>query len=339
MTGIPDISLDNQTLELIREFNIGGIILFSRNIESPIQIAKLCGDIQDAALKAHGHRIFISIDQEGGRVARLKAPFTEFPGNAAITIEKDPEARAREFASITAEEMNLVGINMNLAPVVDVQRGELEKHLLGRAFSEDPAIVSLLGGTVIKTLQENGVMAVAKHFPGLGRATIDPHLNLPRIDIDIKELEEYNLPPFYAAIEEEVSAIMTSHAVYDALDRDNPATLSYKILTEILRDRMSFNGLIITDDLEMGAIINEWSVAEGALYAFRAGADILLICEHQDETRNGIELLRSMVLRDEISRTRLNQSIERINKARKRFLKGKKKICFADVNRYFDRVA
>jgi beta-N-acetylhexosaminidase len=192
---------------------------------------------------------------------------------------------------------------------------------------------------VIKTLQENGIMAVAKHFPGLGRATIDPHLNLPRIDTNIEELEEFNLPPFYAAIEKGVSAIMTSHAVYDALDRDNPATLSYKILTEILRDRMGYNGLIITDDLEMGAIVNEWSVAEGAVNAFRAGADILLICESQDETMNGIELLRSMVLRNEISSTRLSQSIERINKARKIFLKGKRKISFADVNRYFDLVA
>ena len=190
MTGIPDISLDNQTLELIREFNLGGIILFSRNIENPIQIAKLCQAVQDEALKAHGHRIFISIDQEGGRVARLKTPFTEFPGNSVIGIEDDPETRAREFGRITAEEMKLVGINMNLAPVVDVQRGELEKHLLGRAFSENPAIVSLLGGTVIKFLQDNGVMAVAKHFPGLGRATIDPHLNLPRIDTDIEELED-----------------------------------------------------------------------------------------------------------------------------------------------------
>ncbi|MFC1862410.1 beta-N-acetylhexosaminidase [Thermodesulfobacteriota bacterium] len=335
MAGIPDTSLDKQTLQLIRDYNLGGIILFSRNIDNPIQIAELCRDIQDAALKIHGHRIFISTDQEGGRVARLRTPFTEFPGNAAIGVDGDSETSAEEFGHITAEEMKLVGLNMNLAPVLDVQRGELEKHLTGRAFGEDPAIVSLLGRAVIRALQENGVMAVAKHFPGLGRATIDPHLNLPRIDIDNQELEEINLPPFHAAIEEGVSAVMTSHAVYDALDRDNPATLSYKILTELLREKMGFKGLVITDDLEMGAITKEWSVAEGAVNAFMAGADILLVCESQDELMNSIERMRGMVLRNEISNKRLNQSIERIKTVRNRFLKGKRKVSIAKVNDYF----
>lgn len=335
MAGMPDTFLDENTLGLIRDYNIGGLILFSRNIEGPIQLAGLCKDIQAAAVRYNGHQIFLAIDQEGGRVARLKKPFTEFPGNSAIGKDKKPVARAREIGRVMAREMKMVGLNMNLAPVVDVQRGELERHLMGRAFGEDPLEVSLLGRTVIGSLQGNGIMAVAKHFPGLGRTTMDPHFNLPNIDIDIAELEEINLPPFKAAVDEDVSAIMTSHAIYKVLDPKNPATLSYRIITELLRDEIGFRGLIITDDLEMGAIKSRWSVPEGAAEAFKAGADILLICENQDEVMNSIGLLRNMVLKGQISGSRLNQSHDRIRAVRNRFLKRRRKISMARVNEYF----
>jgi beta-N-acetylhexosaminidase len=291
MIGIPGPHLDEETEALLRDFNIGGIILFARNIQEPVQVARLCRDLQKKAMEVHGTPLFLAVDQEGGRVARLREPFRVFPGNAAIGAADASVERAREFGLVTAREMKLVGLNMNLAPVVDVRRGEIEKHLEGRSFGEDPAKVALLGKTVVKALQESGVMAVAKHFPGLGRASLDPHHHLPRIDADKKEIQEINLPPFRAAVDAEVCGIMTSHALYPALDPEWPATLSPSVLTGLLRDEMHFGGLVMTDDLEMGAIAGRWSVAEGSAMALQAGADILLICEHQRNVREAFELI------------------------------------------------
>ena len=166
MVGIPGPHLDEGTENLIRDYNLGGVILFTRNIEGPVQLARLCRDLQDTVKKYQGPPLFLAVDQEGGRVARLREPFTIFPGNAAI------------------------GLNMDLAPVVDVQRGKPEKQMEGRIFGEGPEMAALLGRTVVRSLQENGVMAVAKHFPGLGGTRLDPHVHLPRIDMEIDEMEE-----------------------------------------------------------------------------------------------------------------------------------------------------
>ena len=335
MAGMPGPQLDAGTEALIRKHNVGGIILFSRNIQDPLQLADLCRQLQDMALKYHERPLFLAVDQEGGRVARLKTPFTLFEGNSAIGRSDRSVEKALEFGEITAREMNLVGLNMNLAPVVDVQRGEVEKHLAGRSFGEDPDQVALLGRTVIATLQGNGIMAVAKHFPGLGRTSVDPHFQLPRIDIDLTEMEEINLPPFRAAIQEGVSAIMTSHAIYPAIDPGNPATLSPSILINLLREKMGFEGLIVTDDLEMGAIAKHQGVAEGALQAFQAGADILLVCREQDKVLESIDLLRNKVLQDEIRMDRLDQSLKRIEKTKSRFLKPVLDVSVASVREYF----
>jgi len=335
MAGMPGPHMDDGTVALIRDYNIGGIILFSRNIQDPLQLANLCGQLQDMAVKNHGRPLLLAVDQEGGRVARLREPFTVFEGNSAIGRSDRPVEKALEFGEITAREMKLVGLNMNLAPVLDVQRGEVEKHLAGRSFGEEPDQVALLGRTVIAALQENGIMAVAKHFPGLGRTSVDPHFQLPRIDIDFDEMDAINLPPFRAAIDEGVSAIMTSHAIYPAIDPENPATLSPGILRNLLRQKMDFEGLLMTDDLEMGAIAKHQSVAEGACQAFQAGADILLICKDQEKVLESINLLRRKLLQDEIKMERLDQSLGRIEKAKSRFLRPVHEIAAAKVREYF----
>jgi beta-N-acetylhexosaminidase len=335
MVGMPGPHLDKETDILIRERHLGGIILFSRNIEDPLQLAALCRDLQAAALKRQGFPLFLAVDQEGGRVARLKEPFRGFPGNAAIGMDEEPVKRAIEFATVTSKEMKVVGLNMNFAPVVDVQRGEIEKHLAGRSFGEDPEVVAFLGRTVVKHLQKNGIMAVAKHFPGLGRADVDPHFHLPKINIDLEEMERINFPPFAAVIEEGVCGMMTSHAIYPVLDPERPATLSPVVLTEVLRERMGFRGLTITDDLEMGAIAGDWSVADGALKSFQAGADILLVCKDQSHVRESLDLMRQALSEGTISTERLAQSLERIRKMKARFLGHREEISLASVREYF----
>jgi beta-N-acetylhexosaminidase len=339
MVGMPGPHLDKETDILIRERHLGGIILFSRNIEDPLQLAALCRDLQAAALKRQDFPLFLAVDQEGGRVARLKEPFRSFPGNAAIGMDEEPVKRAIEFATVTSKEMKVVGLNMNFAPVVDVQRGEIEKHLAGRSFGEDPEVVAFLGRTVVKHLQKNGIMAVAKHFPGLGRAEVDPHFHLPKINIDLEEMKRINFPPFAAAIEEGVCGIMTSHAIYPVLDPERPATLSPMVLTEVLRESMGFRGLTITDDLEMGAIATDWSVADGALKSFQAGADILLICKDQIHARESLDLMRQALSEGTISTKRVAQSLERIRKMKARFLGHQEEISLASVKAYFRRSA
>jgi len=335
MAGMLGTSLDEKTVSLIREFNVGGIIFFSRNIEDPVQLARLCRDLQKEALNSWGVPLMLAVDQEGGRVARLREPFTVFPGNAAIAEADEPTKRAEEFGVVTAREMRLVGLNMNLAPVVDVQRGELEKHLQGRTFGDGPERVALLGRTVIRSLQENGVMAVAKHFPGLGQAGVDPHVHLPRIQATKAEIEKVNLIPFRAAIDQGVAGIMSSHAVYPALDPESPATLSREVLTRLLRQTMDFRGLIITDDLEMGAIAGQRPVADASLLAFQAGADILLICKGQEHVAQSCRLLRERLSRGHIPEERLIESLKRIESAKARFLGKKDKISLARVREYF----
>jgi beta-N-acetylhexosaminidase len=336
MVGMPGPRMDEDTRDLIREYNVGGVALFSRNIEGPMQLANLCQDLQDTAMEFHGLPLILAIDQEGGRVARLKDPFTQFPGNTAMGQDIKPLEKAMEFGRVTAKELKLVGLNMDFAPVLDVQRGELEKHLEGRTFGEDVKMVSRLGKTVVRSLQEHGILAVAKHFPGLGRSSVDPHFELPRIELDMKEMEEVNLPPFQAAINEHVSGIMTSHAIYPALDPERPATLSPVILIQLLRERMGFEGLIITDDLEMGAIAKHWGIAEGAAAAFEAGADILLICEDQGRVLEGIELLRRRLLQGEILSRRLDLSNERLMKVRSDLLDRREWVLTANIKEYFN---
>ena len=336
MIGIPGYELDKNTENLIRDFNIGGIILFKRNVKDPLQLTMLCKDIQAAAVKYHGTPMFISVDQEGGSVARLREPFTVFPGNGAIGASDNPEKMAEEFASVTAKELSMVGINMDLAPVMDVKRGEPDKHLKNRIFGEDPEKVGELGGLVIETFQKNGMMAVAKHFPGLGLADFDPHVGNVTIRFENAKTEKDQLLPFKKALECNVSGIMCSHALYPDIDPDYPGTLSRKILTGILRDKLGYNGLILTDDLEMGAISNSVGVAGGAAASFVAGADILLVCENQDNVMAAINLIRKKILMNEIGMDRLMESLGRIKDAKSCFLDSDNKISAANVKEYFN---
>ena len=335
MAGMPGPDLDRGTEALIAENGLGGIILFARNIKDPIQVATLCRDLQKTAMRHQGIPLFIAVDQEGGRVARLREPFTVFPGNTAIGNDPDPWARAMEFAETTAKEMRLAGLNMDMAPVLDVPRGDPERHLTGRTFGNDPEMVSRLGRLVVKTLQDGGIISVAKHFPGLGMAELDPHKEMLSIRAEKTEIEQIDLFPFQGAIEEGVMGIMTSHAVYPSLDSGNPGTLSAEILRGLLRERLRFEGIIITDDLEMGAIQKGRGGKEGVLSAFEAGADILLICEDQDLVLESMSALASKVRTEEWAGRRVRESAGRILHLKKRFLLPFEEISLAAVREYF----
>ena len=206
-------------------------------------------------------------------MARLKAPFTEFPGTPPLTSK----AEAENFGRITAGELSDVGINMNMAPVMDVTDPDIDSIMAKRAFSDDPDIVATIGTAVITALQKRQVMAVAKHFPGIGRTTLDSHLDLPVLDADAETLQA-DLKPFAAAAAKQVAGMMLSHIRYSALDPDLPASLSVKIARELLRNRLGYDGLVLTDDLDMGAIRNYFDIDTAVDYILAADIDLILIC-------------------------------------------------------------
>lgn len=313
MVGLPGTEIDDSTIQLIRDLGIGHFILFRRNVESPGQLKKLCRQLVEAC---HAHGLgapLISIDQEGGTVARLPVPFTQFIDARELAGAADPEGALDEFAEVCGRELAEMGINMNLAPVLDVCRAGEDFFMEKRSLGADPAVVARLGCRVIRGLQDQGIAACAKHFPGLGAAKIDPHLHLPKVASPLSEMRSVDLLPFQEAISCGVASIMTSHTIYEDLDRTTPATLSKRILTDLLRTEMGFRGVIVTDDLEMGAIENEGPVARAALDAFLAGADLLLICHDHDKVRGAYRTVRNGV-RDKIVRQEyLEQAASRVS--------------------------
>ncbi len=333
--GIASTEPDKDALALIREYRVGGIILFSRNIENPLQLASLCRRLQEESIAATGNPLFLAVDQEGGPVARLREPFTRQPGASEIGGSPDPMERAASFASVTAAEMKLVGLNMNMAPVMDVPSGEPERHLFGRTYSTNPEKVAAIGLKVIEGLQRRNILSVAKHFPGLGKANLDPHHLLPIIDSPALEMEQRDLVPFIRAIKAGVAGIMTSHAVYSALDPGTPATLSGSIITGLLREKLRFGGLVITDDLEMGAVAGGPGVAKSAVKAFEAGADILLVCKDFDCIVQSIDAVKSAVIRGSIPPSRLRQSTQRIHRAKDSIRVAPKTISPEKIRAYF----
>lgn len=319
MVGIPESTVDNSTINLVKEFRIHNFILFRRNVEGPLQLKRLCTSLNDLCRENSLPKPLISIDQEGGSVSRLAAPFSQFQDQRQIAESSNCLAALRDYATICATELKDIGINMNLAPVLDIcPKGQgffMEKRCLGN----DPETVSQYGTLVIEEIQRHGVAACAKHFPGLGKSLPDPHLELPTVIASRQEMELNDFLPFQAAAVADVAAFMTSHTLYPNLDPNHPATLSKLILHDILRDQLDYQGLVITDDLEMGAIEENGAIADAALASFIAGADLLLICHSHQKIKLALAALKQAYQEKQITRSAIEIAISRQAKVRDRF--------------------
>jgi beta-N-acetylhexosaminidase len=277
MVGIPGPEVEEAARELVRDLRVGGIILFARNLQNPEQVWRLTQDLQNEAREAGGPPLLIALDQEGGPVQRLKAPFTLIPAARELGINATPE-EVEDLCRRVARELALVGINVNLAPVLDVPRSPAcpQWH---RAYSADPDRGARYALAAIRGYLSGGVIPVAKHFPGLGDTRADSHEVLPRaLSNDAKR--EADLRPFRKVVAAGVPLVMTAHLLVPEWDEAQPATLSPVALQDWLRRRLGFEGVIITDDLEMGAIATRLPVDQAARQALAAGADLLLICNN-----------------------------------------------------------
>lgn len=319
MVGLPGTEIDNSTLELINELGINNFIIFRRNVENPEQLKKLCGQLKEACTNAGLFPPLVSIDQEGGTVARLPEPFSQFVDARVLAQSADPEAVLTDYAARCVRELVDVGINMNLAPVLDVCPAGRDLFMEKRSFGEDPEQVGRFGCHVALELQKGGIAACGKHFPGLGAATLDPHLQLPVVTQSLSDIEEIDLIPFQRAIAAGIVSIMTSHTIYTSIDDSIPATLSRPILTGLLRNKLGYDGLVITDDLEMGAIENERTVAEAAVQSFIAGADMLLICHDHKKVRDAYERMKDALQSGDADAKQFVDSVQRVVDVRSRF--------------------
>jgi beta-N-acetylhexosaminidase len=302
---------------LTREFGLGGVILFARNIEGPEQVADLCFE---AARLGSELPLWVSIDQEGGRVARLRSPFTEWPPMATLGRSGDVTL-AERFGKAVAAEMSAVGITLDFAPVLDVQTNARNMVIGDRALSEDAKQAALLGSAIIRAMQSAGVAACGKHFPGHGDTIADSHHELPVVDHSPERLREIELVPFRAAVEAEVAAIMTAHVLIPALDERMPATLSRPAVTGLLREELGYQGLILSDDLEMKSIARHYAIADAGVLAIEAGCDGVLICssDHDVQART-LEALIHAVEDERLARSAVDDILKRHRRAKERFL-------------------
>lgn len=270
--GLAGASLDQEQRRFFREVAPAGFIHFARNIESAAQIAELNRELVD--LCPDDRPPLLSIDQEGGRVQRLKD--TPWPSMRALGNLADLPT-TRQVAAAMAEELRATGFNLNFAPVCDVDSNPKNPVIGDRSFGKRPAEVAAQAVAFLEGLHSHGVIGCAKHFPGHGDTSVDSHLALPVVDKELGELREVELPPFRAMVKAGVGVVMTSHVLFPELDRELPATLSEKVLRRLLREELGYQGVVISDDLEMKAVRGRWAVPEVVELATRASVDLFCV--------------------------------------------------------------
>ncbi|NOT54630.1 MAG: beta-N-acetylhexosaminidase, partial [Deltaproteobacteria bacterium] len=251
MVGIPQSTLDPATRILLHELRPSGVVLFRRNYTGPAALAVLCSELHSLFAS---HRLLVALDHEGGRVHRVSPPFTHFPPAMRIG-QTGSVTLAYQVGLAMGHELRRVGIDLDFAPVLDVLTNPANTVIGDRAFSSDPYQVALFGRALMRGLRESGVIACGKHFPGHGGTWMDSHEDLPQDDRSQEELSRIDMYPFQQAISEGIEMLLTAHVRYPALDPEFPATSSSKIITGLLRQQMHYNGVVVTDDLEMGAVV------------------------------------------------------------------------------------
>ncbi|MCB2225225.1 MAG: beta-N-acetylhexosaminidase [Desulfarculaceae bacterium] len=297
VVGIPGPEAGPEELELVAGRGLGGVILFARNVESPAQVWRLCYDLRRAASEADRPSLLMLVDQEGGSVARLHEPFSDGPDLAALG-DAD-EAALRAHGARLGRELVAAGFNWDMAPVMDVHA--LEGGIMARrSLGADPERVGRLGAAFIQGMQAEGCLACAKHFPGLGRTTLDTHKVRPVVNLSRVELEAVELPPFAAASQAGVAGVMICHAVYESLDPEHPASLSPTVIQGLLRGELGYEGLVISDDLEMGAVAGGMAPEDAVVQAYMAGNDIILMCSKPELALAGLDKLTALVMAGEI---------------------------------------
>ena len=333
MVGLPTTYLTDEYKQFIKEYKIGNYILFSRNYKDTLQMKSFMKEIYDYTTSITGSFPLVSIDQEGGMVVRLFKDVT-FPASPLTTSASSIIDAPYLTGKIIGKDMLSLGMNLNLAPCLEVNEGLSNPLINVRGYGGTKEIVLKNASLFVKGIQDSKALSCIKHFPGAGSSTKDSHLELPIIEDSKEDLLNYNMYPFLNLLESD--ALMSSHCLYKSFD-ELPSTLSKVLLTDVLRSEYNFKGLIISDGMEMKAISDHYGIGKGSVMALNAGCDLLLLCHNYDEQKEALDSTKEAVLNGELSVELLKEKVRRINKAKEKVSLGLKEY-FIDSNKYENAV-
>ena len=315
--GLNGTEIDDHIINMIEKNHIGGLILFKYNISHEKQAVELLNSLKKAN-RSNPVPLFLSIDEEGGRVTRLPSSFHKLPEAKRIGDIND-RTISLEYGRILGERVKSLGFNMNFAPVLDINSNPQNPVIGDRAFGSNIERVVDNGLQVMEGIKSNNVIPVVKHFPGHGDTSMDSHIDIPLVDKDMKELEELELVPFVEAIKNGADGIMVGHILFPQIDKDYPATLSYEIINSLLREKLSYDGVVFSDDMTMGAIVKNYSLGEAAVKFLKAGGDILLICHGYENQIEVLNRVKEEIHKESISEEELDEKVYRIIKLKEKY--------------------
>lgn len=328
MVGIEGLEDDQLSREMIEKYKVGGFILFKRNIGDAAQTLNLINSLKDTN-EQNKFPLFFAVDEEGGNVTRMPEEFVKLPTNRSIGRINN-EDFSFEIGSAIGKQIKSLGFNMNFAPVLDIDSNPNNPVIGDRSFGPDADIVSRLGIATMKGMQSHVISGI-KHFPGHGDTSVDSHIGLPTVDHDLDRLRNFELVPFDNAIQKNADVVMVAHILLSKVDKENPATMSKTVITDFLRNDMEFDGVVITDDMTMGAITENYDVGDAAVKSVKAGVDIILVCHDNEKQIEVIEALKSAAASGVISEDDLNNHVYRILKLKQKYALSDEQTDSADV--------
>ncbi|MBP1948583.1 beta-N-acetylhexosaminidase [Virgibacillus litoralis] len=317
VAGISGTTLTKNTKKLVNHYKIGGIILYRENMQTPDQTVKLTNKIR--AENSDNHLpILLGVDQEGGEISKLPGDLNEIPGNGKIGDRNNQEYSYKIGAHL-GKMVKSFGFNLNFAPVLDVNSNPDNPVIGERSFGEDPKVVSNLGIQTMKGIQSQGTISVIKHFPGHGDTSVDSHLQLPTVNKTLMELENLELIPFKKAINNGADVVMVAHILLPQIDSEYPSSMSQQIISGLLRQQLNFSGVIVTDDMTMRAITNNYDIGNAAVQSVKSGSDMIMVAHDFNKVMTVINALKEAVEQGEITEERINKSVTRIMELKEKY--------------------
>lgn len=331
ITGVDGYTANEHSKELIDRYHVGGFILLGHNVKDTNQVLKLINSLKAASAKSgKSIPLFLGVDQEGGRVDRMPHGFKRLPSNKAIG-KINSSSYSYSIGKILGKEVKAFGYNIDFAPVLDINSNPKNTVIGDRSFGPSPEVVTKLGIQTMKGIQSQNIISAAKHFPGHGDTSVDSHTGLPIVNNDLKRLKNFELVPFEEAIQNNVDIIMAAHILFPKIDSKYPASMSKIILTNVLRDDMGYKGIIMTDDMTMGAIAKNYNLGEAAVISVNAGSNIILVCNDFSKEVQVITALKAAVKSGKLSQETIDNSVYLILKLKQKYKIADKTVKSVDI--------
>ncbi|WP_404457873.1 beta-N-acetylhexosaminidase [Oceanobacillus kapialis] len=318
MFGFEGTKINETTRRLIENNHIGGVILFEKNVTDSQQLTALNRELKEIKVGSQEIPLFISVDEEGGSVSRMPTEIIKLPDSEEIG-DRNSKELAFKVGEAIGERVSTFGFNISMAPVMDINSNPQNPVIGKRAFGDNKEVVSKMGIAEMKGIQSKGVVPVIKHFPGHGDTSVDSHLGLPVVNHNLQSLRKRELVPFKKAINYQADMTMVAHILLPAIDKEYPSSLSENVITTLLREELGFKGLVITDDMTMGAILENYDIGDATVKAVQAGNDIVLVCHGDKNKRKALNSLTKAVKDGTITEARVNQSVERILQLKEKY--------------------